>query len=80
MSDETLKCGRVTYTLSDGDTVLDNGYCTQFISRRVGAGFNSYPPRVSKAAFNGFKKLDGVVKRNVGAGLIEWVYFKNKDR
>jgi len=52
---DTIKCGRVTYNLAEGDTVMDNGKCLQLITREVGSGWNRFHPKVSKAAFAQFK-------------------------
>jgi len=73
MSDETIKCGRVTYILRDGDTVLDNGSCLQLISRQISKGFYSYSPRVSRQAFNEFKNRVNVTGNKSGK-LTKWIY------
>jgi hypothetical protein len=52
---DKIKCGRVSFELTDGDTVMDNGSCLQLITRRIHKGFTSYSPRVSKKEFAKFK-------------------------
>ena len=71
---DTIKCGRITYELKAGDTVLDNGSCIQLVSRSVSKGFHSYPPRVSKAAFIRFKGLDRVIKEELKGKCTNWLY------
>ena len=70
---DTIKCGRETYELKQGDTVLDNGHCLQLTSRSVRRGWHSYPPRVSKAAFKKFQKLTNI-EINQDGGLTYYVY------
>ena len=57
---DTIKCGRITYKLSDGETIMDNGACIQLLTRRVSNRWTQYPPKVSKKAFEKFKKNKNV--------------------
>ena len=54
-NDETIKCGKAVFDLVDGDTVMDNGFGYQLVSRKTGAGWIRYCPVVSNAAFQKFK-------------------------
>lgn len=51
----TIKSGRTTYELEDGDTVMDNGACFQLISRKVIKNYSAISPRISKKEFETFK-------------------------
>ena len=52
---DTIKCGRVTYELKIGDTIMDNGASLQLVSRKVGGHYGmGPPPKVSKKAFKEF--------------------------
>ena len=54
MENDTIKCGRITYNLVDGDTIMDNGACFQLITRTISKGWDRSSPRVSKTAFKKF--------------------------
>jgi hypothetical protein len=72
-----IKCGRVTYELEDGDTVMDNGACRQLITRKITRGWNSWSPLVSKAEFSRFKKCEMVeqlISHTYGGKVTLWVY------
>jgi hypothetical protein len=72
-----IKCGRNEYELEDGDTVMDNGACVQLITREVRKGWQTYSPRVSKAAFKAFKADPNVrvnAHHNYGDGVTLWTY------
>lgn len=73
-----IKCGRETYEISDGETIMDNGKCLQLITRAVRHGWHSSPPRVSKKAFAAFKKIPGVKtveNHNYSDGVTLWRYY-----
>jgi riboflavin synthase alpha subunit len=74
---DSIKCGRKTYNLVDGDTIMDNGACLQFISRKSQQGLKTVPPRVSKKEFQKFKKNEKVhynTGHNYGDGVALWTY------
>jgi len=73
---DTIKCGRITYNLVDGDTILDNGACLQLVTRNVRNGWHTHSPRVSKAAFKEFSKLTNVSITTKG-NLTYYRYCKN---
>ena len=55
-----IKCGRKTYDLEDGDTVMDNGACLHLVTRKISKGWDTLTPRVSKAEFKRFKAMPEV--------------------
>ncbi|MGH0052673.1 MAG: hypothetical protein ACQ5SW_04710 [Sphaerochaetaceae bacterium] len=81
MADQ-IKCGRITYDLVDGDTIMDNGSCLQLVTRNIRRGWHSESPMVSKAAFVKFKKNPNVVKKTRKSCMIKdgsvtlWIYRK----
>ena len=82
MTNNTIKCGRETYNLQDGDTVMDNGSCYQLISRTIRKGWDSYSPRVSKKAFNEFIKNPQVSinnNHNYGESVTLYTFKSNKE-
>ena len=75
----TIKCGRKTFELEDGETVMDNGSCLQLITRNIGYGFDSKIPRVSKSEFERFKSHSRVNinnNHNYHSGVTLWTYSK----
>jgi hypothetical protein len=74
---DTIKCGRIVYELTDGDTVMDNGACLQLITRKIQKGWNSLTPKVSKVEFAKFKKCEKVSQlthHSYGDDVTLWVY------
>ena len=72
-----IKCGRETYEIRDGETIMDNGACLQLITRGLRKGWSSCAPRVSKKAFASFKKIPGVeilTAHCYGKGVTLWRY------
>lgn len=74
MADQ-IKCGRKIFDLVKGDRVMDNGFCLQLITRKVGSGFHKYSPIVSKASFKKFMGLNvKSVKHGWCKGVTIWEY------
>jgi len=74
---DTLKCGRITYKLRRGDTVMDNESCLQLTTRKISKGWFKHSPVVSKKEFGRFKKMNVVSKitsSNEKFSVTEWVY------
>ncbi len=75
---DTLKCGNNHYDLYAGDIVMDNGYCRQLITRKMGNGWdNTGHPNVSIAEFARFKKLPNVALKkdhDNDASVTLWMY------
>lgn len=70
-----LKCGKLTFQLQDGDTVMDNGSCLQLVTREIQKGFYTTIPRVSKSEFRRFKSYSQVSKdanNSYGSGVELW--------
>ena len=53
-----LKVGRNILHIDENDRILDNGACYQIITHKVGSGFDSYCPVMSKKLFNDLKKCE----------------------
>jgi len=71
-----IKCGLAIMEIQDGDYVLDNGFCLQFIKKRG----DIY--RCSKKAFSEFKKIEKVKRQDYEGPfgdmcLDSWVYLPN---
>lgn len=76
-----MTCGRETYDLKYGDTVMDNGACLQLSTRWESYGFVNIHPRVSKAEFKRFKKCTDVkedLDHDYGKSMHLWVYRPSK--
>lgn len=73
---DTIKCGRVTYRLVNGDAVMDNGACYQLIRKE--RDIHEKISTVSKAAFKEYRKLR--VRKRIKSShwgdkdLTYWVY------
>lgn len=72
---DILKIRKETYELVAGDTMMNNGSCVQFITRKVlsNKGIFLVPTMVTKKAFEEFKALDRVRLSKKGT-LDYWVY------
>lgn len=70
---DILKMRKETYELVAGDTMMDNGFCVQFITRKRDHRFTSISTRVTKKAFKEFKALDRVKLSKKGS-LDYWIY------
>lgn len=55
-----MKFGRYEIDINDKDLILDNGACYQIITRDIGAGWNSYAPKISKKLFKELKSCGAV--------------------
>lgn len=50
-----LKVGRNILDISENDLILDNGACYQIVTQKIGYGFNTSVPKISKKLFSDLK-------------------------
>jgi hypothetical protein len=81
-----LKCGRDEFDLTDKDSIFFNGVVYILMTRKVGSGYRSYSPTVSKTKMKQLIKSGEIVliKENLeyvtSDGEEMWYrYYKIKD-
>jgi len=73
-----LKIGRKTYTITESDRVLFNGFCYQLVTQTYQSGWNRVTPKLSKTKAEKYIKQGYLVyayKTNVSGGSMVYYHF-----
>lgn len=75
-----LKIGRKTYTITESDSVLFNGFCYQLVTQNYQSGWNRVTPKLSKTKAEKWIK-QGYLKFNYKTNLLgaSMYYYKFTD-
>ena len=73
-----LKIGRKTYTITESDRVLFNGFCYQLVTQNYQCGWNRVTPKLSKTKAEKYIKhryLVYVHKTNLSGDIMHYYRF-----
>lgn len=76
-----LKIGRKTYTITESDRVLFNGFCYQLVTQNYQSGWNRVTPKLSKTKAEKYIKQGYLVyayKTNVSGSSMVYYRFTGR--